>query len=108
RTAGGTFCGIYDAGGQAIGVVDFVRSGAEGRPEYADLLLLMIAAPYRGRGIGREIVGLVEREIERDPGVTTILSGVQVNNSAAIRFWQRNGYQITGGPELMPDTTTVY
>jgi predicted HD superfamily hydrolase involved in NAD metabolism len=108
RAEGGTFCLVTDLDGRAIGVVDFVPSGADGRPEHAFLSLLMIAAPHRGRGLGREIVALVEQEIEHDPAVTAILSGVQVNNPAAIRFWQRNGYQITGGPELLPDATTVY
>lgn len=105
---GGQFCLVYDVEGRPIGVVDWVPCGAAGRPEHADLSLLMIAAPYRGRGIGREVVALVEREIERDPDITAILSGVQVNNPAAIGFWQRNGYRITGGPERMPDQTTVY
>jgi len=106
------FCGIYEAQpdglGPMVGVLDVVLGGAEGRPECADLALLMIAAPHRHHGLGRKVVALVEEAIRRDPSITTILSGVQVNNPPAIRFWTRNGYRIVGGPELMPDQTTVY
>jgi ribosomal protein S18 acetylase RimI-like enzyme len=50
----------------------------------------------------------VEQEIKKNPSITKIIAGVQVNNPGALRFWQRQGYQITGGPERMPDQTTVY
>ncbi len=105
---GGVFCGVYAPDGEMMAIVDYVPSGWEGRADTASLSLLMIAAPYRGQGLGRQVVAWVEREIRRDPAVTAIDSGVQVNNPVAIAFWQRMGYRITSGPELMPDTTTVY
>lgn len=104
---GGVFCGIY-AAGQPIGVVGFIPRGAGGRPEHAFLSLLMIAAPHRRQGIGREVVALIEDEIERDPGITTILSAVQRNNPAAICFWRRSGYRIASGPALQADGTITY
>jgi ribosomal protein S18 acetylase RimI-like enzyme len=104
----GVFCGIYHAHGGMIGVVEFVPGRFEGNPHVAFLSLLMIAAPFRGQGIGREVVRLVEREIGKDSQVTTILSAVQVNNPSAQRFWQNCGYRIVGGPELRPDHTTVF
>ena len=108
RDAGGIFCGIYDLTGQMMGIVDYVPAGFEGNPRYAFLELLMIAAPYRGHGLGAEVVSLVEAEIARNSAIEAILSGVQVNNPAAIRFWQRRGYQIVGEPQLFPDQTTAY
>ena len=90
------------------GVVDFVPGGFEGKADTAFLSLLMIALQYRNQGIGIETVRLVEREIQKDTAVTEIRSGVQVNNPAAIRFWQKNGYKIVSGPELLPDTTTAF
>ena len=108
RTAGGTFCGIYTPEGQMLGVVDYVPRGFEGNPEIADLSLLMLAAPFRKQGIGGAIVDAVEGEIRNASGVTVILSGVQVNNPQAIRFWQKKGYRIVSGPKLMPDQTTVF
>ena len=50
----------------------------------------------------------MEAEIRKDDRITTIESGVQVNNPNAIRFWQRRGYRIISGPTLMPDQTTVF
>ncbi len=109
RREGGVFCGIYDAvDGRMIGVVDYVPFGFEGDPHLAHLSLLMIAAPFRQRGVGQVVVEAIEQEIMKDVQVTTILSGVQVNNPQAVQFWQKRGYRIVSGPTLMPDQTTVF
>jgi RimJ/RimL family protein N-acetyltransferase len=105
---GGTFCGLYDMHNVMVGIVDFVPRGFEGDSSRAFLSLLMIGAPWRGKGLGAAVVRLIEAEIGRDERITSIGSGVQVNNPAAIRFWQRCGYAIVGGPELLPDQTTVF
>jgi ribosomal protein S18 acetylase RimI-like enzyme len=107
QNEGSHFCGIY-ADGNMIGVIDYARSGYEGEPSQACIVLLMIAETSRGRGIGRAVVEGVEADIRQNPEVTAILSGVQVNNPKAIQFWRRNGYAIMGGPELMPDQTMVF
>lgn len=105
---GGAFCGIYNANGKMIGVIDYVLSNFEGEPETAFLSLLMIASPFRRLGIGEAVVEAIEKEIKKDPQVRTIRSGVQVNNPQAVKFWQRLGYRIVSGPKLMPDRTTVF
>lgn len=105
---GGVFCGIYTAEGEMIGVVDYVPSNFEGDPQVAFLALLMIAASFRKQGIGNAVVEAIENEIRKDAQVSTILSGVQINNPQAVKFWQRHGYQIVSGPELMPDQTTAF
>lgn len=108
RRLGAIFCGIYTLQGQMIGVLDYLAGGYEGNPKHAFLLLLMIARPYRGSGIGSEVVRLLEEHLRTATPARVILSAVQANNPEAIRFWQRHGYQITGGPELRPDLTSVY
>ena len=108
RQEGGCFCGIFDAGAQLVGVVDFIPSGFEGKTDTAFFNLIMISAPYRNRGIGNETIRLIEQEITKDAGITEIHSAVQVNNPAAIRFWQKNGYRVISGPELRPDSSTVF
>jgi ribosomal protein S18 acetylase RimI-like enzyme len=105
---GGQFCGIFETDDRMVGVVDFVPCGFEGDPHHGFLSLLMIAAPYRNQGIGQAVVTLIEDEIERNPQITAIFSGVQVNNPQAVRFWQRNGYRIVSGPELQGDGTTAF
>jgi ribosomal protein S18 acetylase RimI-like enzyme len=107
QNEGGIFQGIYTAG-KMIGVVSYVPGGFEGELSNAFLSLLMIIPAFRGKGIGTKIVAMVEKEIFRDSHITAILSAVQVNNPDALRFWQKNGYRISGGPELRPDGTTVF
>lgn len=108
RAEGGLFCGIYDLSDNLIGVVDVIPHDFDGIPHHAFLALLMLIPAYRRRGFGQEITALVEEVIWENPQITAILSGVQANNPAAVRFWQRNGYRIVGGPELLPDQTTVF
>lgn len=108
KDEGGVFCGIYAADEKMIGIVDFVPRGFHGDSHTAFLSLVMIATPFRQQGIGKAVVQAIENEIKKDSQITTILSGVQVNNPRAMKFWQSNGYRIVSGPELMPDQTTVF
>jgi ribosomal protein S18 acetylase RimI-like enzyme len=84
------------------------QKGFRGDSHTAFLSLLMIGAPFREYGIGKAVVQAIENEIRKDSQITTILSGVQVNNPRAVQFWQSNGYRIVSGPELMPDQTTAF
>lgn len=70
--------------------------------------LLMISDCYRRKGIGKAVVKAVEAEILKNKAIKSILAGVQTNNKPAISFWDKMGYKIVSGPELMPDTTVVY
>ena len=108
KAEGGLFCGIYTADGKMIGILDYVPSSYKGEPHTAFLELLMIAASYRKQGIGKAVVEAFENEVTKNRQVSTILLGVQVNNPQAMKFWQRNGYRIVSGPELMPDQTTAF
>jgi ribosomal protein S18 acetylase RimI-like enzyme len=108
KAEGGIFCGIYGEGGEMIGVVDYVPDHYEGDEHAAYLSLLMIDSSFRNRGVGKAIVEAVENEVRKNPSITVILAGVQVNNPGAIQFWQRRGYAIVSGAKLMPDQTTVY
>lgn len=102
----GVFCGIYNPDGRMIGIIDYVPGHYCGEPATGFLELLMIAAPFRGQGIGKAVVELIENEM-KSAGVNRILSGVQVNNPQAIQFWQRNGYRIVSAPKLHADQTTA-
>lgn len=108
KKAGGIFCGIFSSRGEMLGVIDYVPSNFAGNPAHAFLELLMIATPYRNQGLGKAVVEQIEAQIRKNPQVTVILSGVQVNNPAGIAFWQKMGYRITSEARRMPDQTTVY
>ena len=107
RAEDGEYCGLFAEDGTLQGIFDFVRSGYAGEPGCAFIELLMIAAPYRGRGLGAEAVRWLEGEII-GAGIHLLRAGVQVNNPGAIRFWQRMGFAITSGAEAQADGTVCY
>jgi ribosomal protein S18 acetylase RimI-like enzyme len=104
QSQNGVFCGIFDPGGTMVGVLDVIPQFESSSPF---LELLMIAAPYRSKGLGAEVVRVMETELRCDPTITAIRAGVQANNPKAIRFWNRMGFKIVGGPRLI-DQTTCY
>jgi len=108
KEEGGIFCGIYTMDGRMIGIVDYVPNNFQGDASAAYLSLLMIDSSRRSQGVGKAVVQAVENELRKDSSITVILAGVQVNNPQAIRFWQRNGYDIVSEAKLMPDETTVF
>ena len=107
RSEGSLFCGIFASGGKVIGVVEFVPRDFNGVAHLAFISLLMIVAPLRNQGIGTRILELIESRLKVAGQVSEIQTAVQLNNPAALHFWQRNNYRIFGNPELRPDQTTV-
>lgn len=105
---GGVYEGIYDLRNQIVGVVEYVPKGFNEDLSLAFFSLLMIAAPLRGKGIGRRIVEVIEREVRKDIAIKSILTAVQVNNHDGLRFWLRNGYEISGEAQTQPDTTVTH
>lgn len=109
QSSGGIFCGIFAGpADEMIGVVDYIPAGFEGNRQCAFIELLMIARPFRSRGLGYQIVAGLEAEICKDPLISAIRLGCQINNPGGIRFWQRCGYRITGPAVDYPDQTTAY
>ncbi len=51
-----------------------------------------LAAPYRGRGLGTELVGLVAEWASHQPGVTRLSAEVLVGNEPSLRALLRNGF----------------
>ncbi len=107
RDQAGVFCGIFDRHEQLMGVLDYVPMGFQGVGEDAFIELLMIAQPYRNRGLGAAVVDWLERAAAANPDVSRIRAGVQVNNPDGRRFWERMGYRVVSAPKLHPDQTTA-
>ena len=107
RSEKGIFCGIYVPDKRLIGVVDYIPFNFNGVDSVAFISLVMIVASRRNRGIGTKILRLVESKIRSVGRAGEIRTAVQLNNPAALRFWQRNGYRIYGKPERRPDQTIV-
>ena len=100
----GIYCGIWRDGTQ-IGVLDFVP---EARAGTSVLSLLMIARPYRDQGIGGAILDALVTYLRDTYGTTILEGGVQTNNPAAIRFWQRHGFEIGSQARDLDDGTAAY
>jgi len=105
REYNGIFYGIYIAG-QLCGVLDLTASGWQGREDTAYINLLMIARDAPGQGLGSRVLADTEQRLAQQ-GIARICAGVQVNNPAALRFWQAHGFQITSHPHLQLDGTTT-
>jgi ribosomal protein S18 acetylase RimI-like enzyme len=104
QAEGSRFCGIF-LGGELVGVADYLSAGFENQPQAGYVGLLMIAAPFRSAGLGREVVAELEAEMRRQ-GAGQSWVHVQVNNPLGLRFWERLGYRVYGPPALQPDGTT--
>jgi len=100
------FLGIFSPSGRLDGVADLAASHFEEQTHLGCIALLMIAADQRGQGLGRNVVHYLEDEAAAR-GTTEMVVHVQVNNPGAGRFWQCQGYNVCGAPELQPDGTTT-
>jgi ribosomal protein S18 acetylase RimI-like enzyme len=61
-------------------------------PQQVELGFLQIEPDYRGQGIGTALLRLAEQRC-RERGVTRLGLGVALDNSRAVRLYQRLGYE---------------
>ena len=54
-----------------------------------------LAAPYRGQGLGAELVGLLTAWVLDQPGATRVVAEVLADNLPSRRALERNGYVLT-------------
>ena len=93
--------------GELVGILDYVPN-YNGDPGAAFIELLMLAGPYRGRGLGKAAVDWLLSALHGEAGQKRLYAAVQTNNPGAIRFWQRLGFRITGPAALQADGTETY
>ncbi|MCX6829863.1 MAG: GNAT family N-acetyltransferase [candidate division Zixibacteria bacterium] len=103
--AKGLFCGIWNISGTHLGILDFVP---EIREKTAFVTLLMIARPYRNRGIGADIVTALCQYLVASRAIKTIESTVQINNERGIKFWKKCGFHMSEQAEPQADGTTTF
>ena len=73
----------------------FLRPGEAPDTKVADLLALAVAAPLRGRGIGRALVAHVvarSRDVARRHGISVLRLAVAEGNAAARRLFESAGF----------------
>ncbi len=83
---------------RAVGVLDYKLDHPG--PGEAAISLVLVAEPYRGRGIGRRAVAALEAELK--PRARRLYAVVYGQNPGAERFFQALGYRYwkNGGPAL--------
>lgn len=103
----GHFCGLIGDGGSLLGIFDFIPAGFNHQPDCAFIELLMVAAPYRAQGLGAQALLWLENEL-RCAGIRLLQAAVQVNNPAALRFWENQGFVRIGPAQAQTDGTVTY
>jgi ribosomal protein S18 acetylase RimI-like enzyme len=106
KNENGRYCCIKNSSGNIVGVLDFIPVIKESGTGF--LSLLMIAEPYRRRGYGKAIIAAFGKYLIKLYKTKRIKSAVQTNNTDAIQFWRKAGYNIDSKPEHRPDKTIVY
>ena len=106
RDHNGQYCAIRDAQDRIIGVLYFIAKSE--RPHTSSLPLLMIAAPWRGKGYGRAVMHALEAYLKENFGAVQMISWAQTNNREAIQFWRGVGYHLSPEPRSQPDGTATY
>jgi GNAT superfamily N-acetyltransferase len=102
------YCGIYlGETGKMVGVMDILPTGFEGDARSAYIELLMIASPFRGQGLGRDVVNHLEIWLKANFHIHTLYLSCQVNNPKGLGFWQWMGFQICGEAQKQEDGTTA-
>jgi RimJ/RimL family protein N-acetyltransferase len=77
--------------------LDAVRMSAEHAGADADGVVEIgygLAAPFRGRGLGTELVALLTAWVLEQPGVRRVSAEVLVGNEPSLRALTRNGYEV--------------
>ena len=87
-------------GEQYCGIVACFVDGED--PLKANLVSMWVAPEYRRGGVGRLLVDAV-RSWARDRGVKTVFLMVTSCNQAAIEFYKRIGFSVTGRTEPYPN-----
>lgn len=106
QKCGGCYCTIfYDA--NIVGIIDYISTINEKRPNDSYINLIMIKKDYRSRGLGQKVLETLEEYFIKENRISSIFISVQENNPKGIAFWIRQGYEIISGPELQEDTTVV-
>ncbi|MFN3983541.1 MAG: GNAT family N-acetyltransferase [Caldilinea sp.] len=83
-----------DAGAELIGVLDFQLHYPQEGAAYIGLLL--VAEPLQRQGIGAQAWSLLKPWLASAAGIHTVRVGVEQFNVAALKFWEAQGFTLTG------------
>jgi ribosomal-protein-alanine N-acetyltransferase len=78
---------VAEDGGEVVGYAGLATSGRE-----ADVQTVAVSPDAQGRGLGRMLLDALVARAARD-GATTLLLEVRADNAAAIRLYERTGFE---------------
>jgi ribosomal protein S18 acetylase RimI-like enzyme len=85
--------GLFDAPGHLVGILDVIRDFPRPREWYLGLLLF--EPTLRGQKLGDRVYRRLEEWV-RAQGGQAIHLAVEEVNPAALRFWEREGFEVRG------------
>nr|WP_289814459.1 GNAT family N-acetyltransferase [Acidovorax kalamii] len=92
---------LKEAMTRVVGIVAIQKPVTKGSPAYISLLL--IDTDFRRRGLGREVVLLLDEELSQFSD--TILLHVSPPDPGLVAFWRSNGFVTVGG---LQETTDLH
>jgi ribosomal protein S18 acetylase RimI-like enzyme len=70
------------------------RVEGEGAAKKLYILVLAVLAPYRGRGVGSELLGAALEAAAKQPEIKEVYLHVWTANEDALRFYRRHGFEV--------------
>lgn len=86
--------GDPSAGAQLIGLLDFRLHWPEQGTAYVGMV--MVAAPFQHQGMASAAWALLEEWLAGEGGISLVRLTVEQFNPVALRFFQHNGFALTG------------
>ena len=83
-----------EAGGELIGFIDFRLDWPDAGVAYVGMI--MVAEPLQRHGIGTQAWSLLKPWLASQAAMHTARAGVEQFNLAALKFWEAQGFTLTG------------
>jgi ribosomal protein S18 acetylase RimI-like enzyme len=94
-TDGSFLLGGWDLG-KLVGMATFFRETGSKERHKGHIYGVYVAASHRGFGLGVRLLAELLDRVRCDPTIEQVLLGVGTHNTAAIRTYQRLGFEIYG------------
>jgi ribosomal protein S18 acetylase RimI-like enzyme len=75
-------------------------------PRKAHLISMWVAPAHRREGVGRALVDAIQTWA-KGRGADSLLLTVTCNNETGLRFYERNGFTLTGNTEPYPNDSSL-
>lgn len=93
------FLGIFDKD-TSVHVGNIKYEPVDSELGYAIMGMLIGDAAYRGKGVAGEVLNVTGAWLKARRGITQIVLGVDRNNAAAVRAYEKVGFVVAGTPYI--------